>query len=83
MRLIKRFDDTKLIGVIGEITSEIQSLNRKLGEGVDSERENRESILSELKYGNETMKLMLARLEEISAEMKEFNKPWYMRVFCR
>ena len=87
MRFIKRSDDTKgRCDVMGEIASEMKSLQKKLEEGVNSEKENIETvqrILSELKDGNETMKKVLAMLEEIAEDMKQLNKPWYSRAFCR
>lgn len=82
-RLIRDFDDTKLRGVISEISSEIDTLKKIMDEEIVSSRDDNESIMSQLKEGNEKMGLILARLDDIDTEIQEMRRTtWYSRLFC-
>ena len=82
MKIIKDFDDTKLRGVIADISTEIQSLQQRLGDGVSTIQLDNEAIVSELKEGNEIMRSILSCLDSMATDIEEMRKPWYRRVFC-
>jgi len=77
MKFIKSYDDSITRGVISDILKEIQDLRKELATS-----EGDKSILLELQKNNEIMTKILSKLEDISSEMEEMNKPWYSRIFC-
>lgn len=83
LKIIRDFDDTKILEAIGEIHSEIRELKRLLGGDTVSTKNDTDAIASEIKEGNKTMRLILARLDEIENDIQDIRSTtWYSRLFC-
>lgn len=82
MKFRKEVDNTLLQDAIKNIALEMQSLREKIGEGISSNDSSNESVVAELRDGNDIMRSILSVLNDIASDMKDSNKPWYSRAFC-
>lgn len=87
MKFLKRQScDARINDAILGISKEIQLLREKLEKDSDSLRGDISEVSSRVVEGNEMLKEILLKMdeikEEIRDEIRESSKPWYSRMVC-
>ena len=83
MKFIKKQkNDTSINDAIVNISTEIRLLREKLDEDAESLKGNVSEVSQRIVEGNEILREILLKMDDIRDEIKESTKPWYSRMAC-
>ena len=82
MKFNNKKNDTGIKDAIVDISNEIRLLREKLDQDSESLNGRVSEVSSNISEGNEILKEILLKMDEIREEIKESTKPWYSRMVC-
>lgn len=85
MKFINKKNDSSIKDAIVDISTEIRLLREKLDQDTESLNGNVSEVSSKISEGNEILREILIRMDEIRDDIRESvcnNKPWYARMVC-
>lgn len=75
-------DDAVLSDAIAGISTEIRLIREKLCQDSDTLGGNVPEISSKISEGNDLLREILLKMDEIRDEIRESTRPWYSRMAC-
>lgn len=80
MGLYKKFDDTKLVELMSDLSKKQAAVSEIVSSGPEMSESRHRDLIEQVRINSEILRKIVARLDYISDCVE--IKPWYSRIFC-